>query len=204
MTGLHVSALSKVFPPHDVALRSVNFALAAGQIGVIVGPNGAGKSTLLRCCSGCVQPSSGTIRRPSVGVAYLGDADYLYADATVGENLTLVAALTHRTTEIAAIADEWGVRAWWTRRCATLSFGQRRRVALARSWLVGHTFLCLDEPLRGLDTDAMQIFYHAAQHFVARGGTMLLAAQSDEHFTPLRTTTWHLCNGQLQPQERAA
>lgn len=196
MSGLRLQVLTKTFPPNRVVLRQISFTLVPGNVGLICGANGAGKSTLLRCCSGVLRASSGEIAR-GAAVAYVGEADYLYADATVAENLCLVGALTQRRSEVEAIADEWQVRPWWGRCCGELSLGQRRRVALARAWLAGANLVCLDEPLRGLDAEASAVVRAAILRQAARGGTVLMATQSPDSLQELTTRQWQLRDGVL-------
>ncbi len=205
MAGLSVTALSKHFPPAVCALRHVEFDLAGGSVGCISEENGAGKSTVLRCCAGILRPTQGTIRTVDSstiaqlgGIAYLGEADYLYAEATVAENIMLVGQLMHRApSDIRAIAELWEIMPWWQRICATLSFGQRRRVALARAWIVGERLLCVDEPLRGLDLQGVACFTRAVTDHAARGGGVLLAAQSREQFPDIIQRHWVLRDGIL-------
>lgn len=140
---------------------------------VLFGPSGAGKSTLLRCLAGLERPARGVIRfgeetwfdaaagvwvspqRRRVGVVFQDDA--LFPHLTVGANVAFgLGGLPAREREAraAAVLRLVGLSGLARRRPATLSGGQRRRVALARALAPQPRLLLLDEPLSGLDAPA--------------------------------------------------
>src|SRR6188508_63119 len=68
---LAADTLTKTFGAR-VAVDSLSFDVAAGEIFALVGPNGAGKTTTLRMLAGLIAPSSGTVRfrgEPMAGAA---------------------------------------------------------------------------------------------------------------------------------------
>ena len=202
---LHIEQITKIYTAPHRAVDDVTLHLPAGSIGAIIGGNGVGKSTLLRCAARLLRPTDGSVewgRAVLLGttprVAYLGEADYLYGAATVGENLGAVAQLCGcSSTKREAIAQQWEVEAWSTRRCDQLSRGQRRRVALARSWLAGRALLLLDEPLVGLDAHGVAQVRTALSQHRASGGSILLALQHDGELADLITHRWSMVSGRL-------
>src|SRR5260370_18037642 len=140
----------------------------------IVGRNGCGKSTLLRAIAGEVEPASGSVRRAgSIGVvAQLADERLTIAQALgvanelarlrrleSGEGSPDDAAEVDWTlqTRLDAALVETGLPALPPDRLlASLSGGERTRVALARLLIEAPDVLLLDEPTNNLDADGRQ------------------------------------------------
>lgn len=153
---------------HRTLLRAVDFAVHKGEILTLMGASGCGKSTLLAWMAGALDPAfqaSGALwlndrrcdalptERRRIGILFQ-DA-LLFDHFSVGQNLLL--ALPHtvpqreRRPQVEAALNEAGLSGFYTRDPATLSGGQRARVALLRSLLAQPDALLLDEPFSGLD-----------------------------------------------------
>ncbi len=158
-----------------VAVSDVSLALQPGEILGLIGPNGSGKTTLLNMLSGVLQPSEGTVTQGSVdltGISSHKVADHgiartfqnirLFPDLTVNQNV-LVAALSTRGGAEAeeraqAALAELGVAALAGENAGNLSYGDQRRVEIARALACQPTLLFLDEPAAGMnreETDAL-------------------------------------------------
>jgi molybdate transport system ATP-binding protein len=157
-------------------LRDLTFTLARGERIAFVGPNGAGKSTLLRLLGGEEQPASGTIRRLDLG-AQASALELRGRVGLVSPELQARHRLDARGEEVvlsgftgsiglaepptdaqrAAAADvvrRLGIEHLAPRHVLTLSYGELRRLLLARALVVRPEVLLLDEPLAGLDPAA--------------------------------------------------
>ncbi|MET1073600.1 MAG: ABC transporter ATP-binding protein [Umezawaea sp.] len=161
---LDVRRLTKAFGGLTV-LRQVSFKLHPGRATAIVGPNGAGKSTLLHCVVGSAAADSGAVlfdgavlKESSADVraavaSVLDDFDF-FPDLSVAEHLGLYAH-AHGTDEpddvVAEVLDDLGLEAVADQLPATLSSGQRRRLALASCFVRPRRLLVLDEPEQRLD-----------------------------------------------------
>jgi ABC-2 type transport system ATP-binding protein len=140
------------------ALLDCSFQLPAGRICALVGPNGAGKSTLLALAAGLLVPSQGRIEvfgvpagdrktRPLIG--YLSQDRPLYTQLSVDEHLRMGRELNPRWSRSTAERVLGDIpRAV---RVATLSGGQRTRLALALAVGKQPDLLLLDEPMGQLD-----------------------------------------------------
>jgi ABC-type sulfate/molybdate transport systems ATPase subunit len=137
-------------------VRDVTAELRAGEIVALLGPNGAGKSTLLDALAGALPAAAGRIeRRGRVAVA-LQSPDL--ARRTVLANVMLALAWwgaprAERKARARAALRAIGAEHLASRRAATLSGGERRRVHLARAIAVQPDVLLLDEPFAGLDAE---------------------------------------------------
>ncbi|GIX30394.1 MAG: cytochrome c biogenesis ATP-binding export protein CcmA [Porticoccaceae bacterium] len=166
----------------------VGFCLAPGAALEIRGANGAGKTTLLRILAGLLTPSAGRvcwrgrdIRRARR--AYLAEMLYLGHDSAVKEALTPRENLTWflglrgaARTSIAEALARAGLEGLGDVPCRALSAGQRRRVALARLWLVPAALWILDEPFTAVDVDGVAAFRAALAAHRDGGGAVVITS----------------------------
>ncbi len=176
-------------------LRGLDFALAAGERVAVVGANGAGKSTFLRLLAGEEQPAAGTIRRLDLGphaAAFdlrgriglvspelqarhrfdaTGEAVVLSGFAgTIG----LVAEPTpDERAAAAATLARLGIAGLAARHLLTLSYGELRKLLLARALAPAPEALLLDEPLAGLDPAARRWTLAAIDEAGRRGAALV-------------------------------
>lgn len=160
----------------------VTMTVAPGEIGVVMGPSGGGKSSLLAAICGTLAPGlavKGKIRlggRDLAGLApqarrvgILFQDDLLFPHLSVAGNLAFgMRPGPGRRARIAAALAEAELAGLADRDPATLSGGQRARVALMRALLSEPQALLLDEPFGRLDAALRGrfrsfVFAHAAQ-----------------------------------------
>jgi putative thiamine transport system ATP-binding protein len=155
-----------------------------GEVVTVMGPSGCGKSSLLSYLCGTLDASFRASGRlwldgaPIEGLAperrrlgILFQDDMLFPHLSVGENLAFalprsVRPRRARRARIDAALSEAGLEGFAGRDPATLSGGQRARVALMRTLLAQPLALLLDEPFNKLDRDLRQrvrrfVFDHA-------------------------------------------
>lgn len=189
-----------------VVLEDVSFALKAGQCLALVGPNGAGKSTLLRCLVGHQRPSRGEFwldgeqideisprfRRDVASV--LDDLDF-FPDLTVLEHLDLLArahGVEDADEVVDAVLGELGVQGAADQFPATLSSGQRRRVALATALVRPHRLLVLDEPEQRLDADGRSWLQNRLRAAREAGVAVVIASHDSELVAAIGSRTLEL------------
>ena len=152
-----------------VMLR-LSIRVAPGQVVSVMGPSGSGKSTLLAAIMGTLAPPfavSGHVRldgrdvttlpTEARGIGILFQDPLLFPHLSVGANLAFGLPRSLRGRDRAAAVDaalaEVGLDGFASRDPATLSGGQKVRVALMRTLLAAPRALLLDEPFSSLDAD---------------------------------------------------
>ena len=180
---------------HDLAcargdrllFKGMNFSVKAGEMLLVQGGNGQGKTSLLRLLTGLARPEAGEIRWCDEPIQrqrevfhgammYLGHANGVKDDLNPVENLRFADGLQGRAFEEArgvAMLERLGLGRCLDLPCRVLSFGQRRRVALAALLLAGATLWILDEPLTGLDVHAVALMEGLIRDHLAAGGMVV-------------------------------
>lgn len=134
-------------------LRDVTLRLAEGETVSVAGRSGIGKTTLLRILMGLERPDAGAVCGTNgVRFAAVFQEDRLIEHLSALDNLRFACgARPDADTALRAVGLS-GADA--RKRAASLSGGQRRRVALLRALLCPSDVLVLDEPFTGLDDAA--------------------------------------------------
>ncbi|WP_037836798.1 energy-coupling factor ABC transporter ATP-binding protein [Streptomyces sp. NRRL S-244] len=176
-------------------LADVDFAIAEGRALVLLGRNGSGKTTLMRLLSGGLRPGSGSLLLDGTAVSYdragltrLRTAvqlvvqdpdDQLFAasveqDVSFGPmNLGLPADEVRARVDSALAALD--ITALRDRPTHLLSYGQRKRAAIAGAVAMAPRVLILDEPTAGLDPDGQERLLDVLARLRAAGTTVVMA-----------------------------
>jgi cobalt/nickel transport system ATP-binding protein len=170
---LDVRGLAYAYPDGHQALYGVDLHVHRGERVALLGPNGAGKTTLVLHLNGILGERSGTatgsveiaglpVARPHlrevrrrVGLVFQDPDDQLFMP-TVAQDVAFGPANLGLTGEplrrrVADALDQVGMGAFADRPPHHLSFGQRRRVAVATVLAMQPEVLVLDEPSSNLD-----------------------------------------------------
>jgi len=222
---LRAEQISKSFEKDEPLLEQVSFAANPGRICVIAGETGSGKTTILRMLRGELPVDAGRvwmagqdIRRLSAQgkmqllrkVAMVHEADRLLADKTVIENVALPlrimgihgAKLTERVEQVLA---RFGLSRLAYRFAGTLSAGQARQTAFARSVAAWPQVLLADEPFAHLDRSFAHklvriLLEHAAEDQMA----IMIATHHLDHIPASdRIDHWQIVHTRLVHVEEA-
>ena len=183
---IEAEALTKRFG-RLTAVDEIDLALPAGRIYGLLGPNGSGKTTLIRLLSGLAKPTSGSARilgtlmpsRPMLArIGYMTQADGIYEELSVWENVRFFAALfgvsdrssLNEILEVVELADRRDTPAY------ELSGGLRRRLSLACALVHRPDVVFLDEPTVGIDPGLRVQFWRYFRDLASAGKTLLVSS----------------------------
>lgn len=180
-------------------IRDLCAEIAPGACLTVMGPSGCGKSSLLAFVSGTLDPAFAAQGSVALGDRVLDDApperrrlgilfqdDLLFPHLSVGGNLAFaLPAAVHgrdaRRGRIDAALRDAGLEGYAARDPATLSGGQRARVALLRTLLAEPRALLLDEPFSKLDAALREDFRRLVfAHARTRGLPTILVTHDED------------------------
>jgi lipooligosaccharide transport system ATP-binding protein len=184
-----------------VAVKGIDFSIAAKTCFGFLGPNGAGKTTTMRMIGCAVPPSGGALdvlglqvtEAPRAIKGRLGvvpQEDNLDEEISVLDNLMIharyqgVARATAlaRTDELLAFMSLEDKR---NREIRELSGGMKRRLMIARALLHSPELLILDEPTTGLDPQARHLVWEKLRELKRSGVTLVITTHYMEEASQL-------------------
>ncbi|MFH1095154.1 MAG: energy-coupling factor ABC transporter ATP-binding protein [Candidatus Micrarchaeota archaeon] len=193
-------ALSFSYDGQAKALDSVSVEIPTGKKTVFLGPNGSGKSTLFLHFNGVHRPDSGEVLfggqavkhdakslaslRSQVSLVFQNPDDQIFS-ATVEEDVAFGplnsgverAEAGRRVDEVLSLVGLGEMR---ERPTQQLSFGQRKRVALAGALAMRPKVLIMDEPTAGLDPEMVHELLELSDELNHRGVTVVLSTHDVE------------------------
>jgi len=186
------------YPSSGMGVREVSLSVAPGEGLGLLGPNGAGKSTLLLLLAGLIRPDSGSITvlghdtrsedfrrsRFNIGVVFQDPDDMLF-NPTVFDDVAYSAVnaglgeseVEEAVTRALASVDAVQLR---DREPSRLSFGEKRRVALAAALVLEPKVLLMDEPTANLDGSARRELVSLVSRLKGEGVAVLVSSHDVE------------------------
>ncbi len=216
---IELKDISVSFPGRGRVLDRLNFRLFPGERVGIVGANGSGKSTLLHIIMGLLKPDSGIIRifgrerreekdfediRGKIGLLFQ-DSDNQLFSPTVEEDIAF-GPLNQRKSrgEVVRIVEDmlniFGLSELRHRFSHTLSFGEKKLVALATVLAMEPEILLLDEPTTALDKEtSLRVieFLNNSPSF-----TLCVVSHDYEFLRKVTRKIYSLEKGKLYPVEQ--
>lgn len=140
-------------------LHNISIKAQESEIFVVLGPNGAGKTTLFRTIAGILQPYSGKILFDGEDLSRSNDArkriNYLSHNYAIPEEMTVWHTLDFYAKIEGGKADDaislLGLEKLKEKKISDLSQGQKKRVSIAKVFLIERDLYLLDEPTSNLD-----------------------------------------------------
>ncbi len=174
------------------AVSGLSFTVEPGQVLGLVGPNGAGKTTTIRAITGIIPPTEGTLTicghdivadpiNAKQRLAYIPDDPQLFDLLTVYEHLMFSARvyglssqeLEERGNRLLArfeLLDKRDTPA------SDLSRGMRQKVAISCAYLHEPKAILFDEPLTGLDPQAIRNLKNSIRERATAGASVMISS----------------------------
>jgi len=219
-TILETKDLSYVYEGGKHALRNVSIKIPTGCKVALVGPNGAGKSTLFMHFNGILKQTEGTVEYDSKKVEHtkkglmqlrkdvtfvMQNPDDQIFNVIVEDDVAFGPFnLDLPLDEVKKRVDEAlkmvGMEHERKRPIHHLSFGQRKRVAVASALAMHPKVLIMDEPTAGLDPEMVHRLYEIADEVNMKGSTVIISTHDVETAYSWADLVIVLVNGEVLAQ----
>lgn len=200
MKIIKVENLIKSFGDRRI-LNDISFQVNKGEILFVLGQSGTGKSVLLKCLVGLLIPDSGEIQIDQLSLKNRSEKDFqevrrkcamvfqnpaLFDSLTIEENISFglvrltnlsleeISKKTKRVLESVQLSQNILVK-----KPHEISFGQQKRVSLARSLVLEPEILLFDEPTTGLDPVSTTAINRLIGHISKEYNTTSLVVSHD-------------------------
>ena len=173
------------------AINSLDLAVEKGSIYGFLGPNGCGKTTAIRLLTGLLKPSSGSVNVLGLTlpkdaellrlhIGYMTQKFSLYDDLSVRENLQFLSKIyglsrAKQNERIEALLSTYGLEQQVNQLAASMSGGQKQRLALAGATIHQPELLFLDEPTSAVDPENRREFWEQLFDLCDQGTTILVS-----------------------------
>ena len=219
--GIRIEGLRKRYGEGDTAvdaLKTVDMAVAPGEVVGLIGPSGSGKSTLLKCLGAVIEPTAGrmtlngeaiyddgwkisdlrALRRDRIGFVF--QAPHLIPFLDVTDNVALLPMLAgvpnadarRRALELLDALDvAHRAKAMPSR----LSGGEQQRVSIARALVNRPPVILADEPTAPLDSERALGVVRILNRMAKQFDTAIIVVTHDEKIIPTFRRIYHIRDG---------
>lgn len=176
-------------------LKDINLSIPKGSFITLAGPSGAGKSTILKICARLLTPSSGKLLYNERDAFLIPPQDYrrhvsycfqqpvLFGE-TVADNLNFPFQIRNQAPDQErqhALLDQINLPAdYLSKNIASLSGGEKQRIALIRNLMFEPDVLLLDEVTTGLDAENKQIVHRLIDNYRQKGTILAITHDQEE------------------------
>ncbi|RJR23777.1 ABC transporter ATP-binding protein [Candidatus Microgenomates bacterium] len=180
---LKAFSISKSFN-HLKVFKDLNFSIIRGERIAFLGPNGSGKSTLIKVLNGILEPDSGEVKRDiNLKIGYYSQ-EFVSFDLKKTLLDSLIDESSLPSTQARSFLGRFnflGEKVF--QKVATLSGGEKTRLAIALLTSKDYNLLILDEPTTYLDVMSQRIILDALKEYK---GTMIVVSHTEEFISELK------------------
>lgn len=205
MNVLEAKDLTYQYEDGTTALQGVNLNIEKGLTTAVIGGNGSGKSTLFLSFNGILKPHSGQVLfegreirydkkslyalRQQVGIVFQNSDEQLFS-ANVKKDVAfglVNMGMNPQETEgrLQEVIEKTGIRDFLQKPTHALSFGQKKRVAIAGIVAMHPSVIILDEPTAGLDPSGVSEILELLQSLKKLYGITVILSTHEIDLVPL-------------------
>ncbi|MGR6091430.1 zinc ABC transporter ATP-binding protein AztA [Brevibacterium sp. CSND-B09] len=173
-----------------LAVDAIDLHIPVGAVIALVGHNGSGKSTVLMALAGLLSPSAGAIMGRPADIAFVPQRSTAPDHLPITVRQTVEMGRWRRTglfgrlgaadrRIVSDCVDRLHISDLADRRLGGLSGGQRQRTLVAQGLAQDAPLLLLDEPLAGVDSEAVALIGRAIDQARSEGTTIVLATHDE-------------------------
>jgi len=175
-----------------LVLDNISFSVRKGEICGYIGPNGAGKTTTIKILTGIIKPTSGTAYIDGINVkenpddvkkiiGYVPESGAIFETLTPVEFLTFVGKIykmseSEITRNIFELMELFEIYEFRNEPMLSFSKGMKQKIFLISALMHNPKVLFLDEPLNGLDANAIKIFKEFIKKLAQNGRTVFYSS----------------------------
>ncbi|MEA2059140.1 MAG: ABC transporter ATP-binding protein [Thermodesulfobacteriota bacterium] len=192
-TMIELTELSKKYGSF-LAVDRLTLSIPPGEVFGFIGPNGAGKTTTIQMISGLIRPTSGRVRikgsdmgKDPVAakgkIGFIPDRPYLYEKLTAMEFLKFTADLfsvdkSRFNAKASALLSTFSLTQWADELIESFSHGMKQRLIMAAALVHDPEIIVVDEPMVGLDPQAITLVKQILRDFADKGGAVFLSTHT--------------------------
>jgi energy-coupling factor transporter ATP-binding protein EcfA2 len=173
-------------------LDGIDAEFAPGKVHVIEGDNGSGKTTLGKLAAGILKPTSGSVSKTAVALAFQDPDRQLFHRSAEAE-------LAHGSNERAARALAIvGLQEFSSTHPFDLPFAARKRLSLMAALTMERPWLFVDEPTIGQDDESCDAIARGLKVYAAQGFGVIVTSHSALFKRGLDAKTWRMDDAGLR------
>ncbi len=201
-----------------IAVRNVSLSASLGELLVLLGPSGSGKTTLLTLIAGLLKPTLGTVslfgkhiehyssqelqQLRAMRIGFVFQTFLLIDSLTVIENVALILRFTGKAKTEAQhraqrLLEQFQIEHLSKKFPATLSQGEKQRVAVARAISNCPDFILADEPTASLESRQGFDIIRVLHEYARKQNKCVIVASHDLRITELADRVLRLEDGVL-------
>lgn len=214
---IYFKNVSKIYPPHSVALEDITLSIKPNEFVSLVGKSGAGKSTLIKLLIGEERPTMGEVIVGDVSINSLSAEEMPYLRRRIGtvfqdfklissktayENIAFAMEAAGKSDEeiaedVPEVLEIVGLAEKAQAFPSQLSGGEMQRVAIGRALVHRPDVLVADEPTGNLDPQNTWDVINLLIQINELGTTVILATHDDDIINALERRVIELDKGQI-------
>lgn len=217
---IELRAVNFSYKENNRVIKNISLQLVKDDITAIIGPNGGGKTTLGKLMAGILKPSEGSVLidginsnklklgavGQKVGYLFQNPERQIFAP-TVEEDITFALRIKDIKEDeiqikVSEIVEILGLRHLLKDFPFTLSQGEKQRLALAGILINEPTYLILDEPTTGLDSERKKHLYTILTGLHKKGVGMAIISHDEEFIDKLATRFIEVSGGEVVADRR--